>query len=151
MIKHIQDTEFYVAFMLLIAAIVCVLYSARDKRLSEMTFNQNLQEEIKIKHLDMKDIISHKTALALKEAGFPQPEFGPGQFWYDEDGGVFVVGLNVSNGLRSLVHISWIYRPESKDAVTFAPSVTDLLRELPDRYNAAELLAAAWLEKNKKQ
>lgn len=114
----------------------------------------------------MKDILSFQTALALKEAGFPHPEFGPGQFWYDEDGQLYVVAE--TKALVSICHTAWRYRPESKDVVTFAASVTDMMRELTGmslsfamgvffvygggfsscRPNAAELLASAWLEKN---
>lgn len=30
----------------------------------------------------MTDVVSHKTAVALYQAGFPRPDFKPGQFWY---------------------------------------------------------------------
>lgn len=45
----------------------------------------------------MKDIISFETAKALKEAGFPQPEFETGQFWYNDLGALTFVGRNEVN------------------------------------------------------
>ena len=79
----------------------------------------------------MKDIVSFETALALEKAGFPQPEPEAGQLWYTQKGTACIC-LKVVPGWITFAF------PGDRDTydtrpgqVTFAPSVTDLLRELP--------------------
>ena len=46
----------------------------------------------------MKHIVSFETAKALKEAGYPQPEFETGQIWYNSFGAKTVIGrMHVSD------------------------------------------------------
>lgn len=117
----------------------------------------------------MKDELSFQTALALKEAGFPQPDPQPGQIWYD--GALKVMVRRGKDVVLTYMSGAELYKFSDSIFPVFAPSVADLLRELPNlslsfamgvflvygggvsscRENAAELLAAAWLEKNKKQ
>lgn len=126
----------------------------------------------------MKDILSYETSVLLKEAGFPQPKPEPGQFWYTsagllcwiarkELGNTFVLCDTTGTAFRTL------YIEFSKDLL-FAPTATDILRELPsygiffsahtkqwfveydemaityNKHNPAEAAAEAWLQLNEK-
>jgi len=135
----------------------------------------------------MKDILSFETAVRLKEAGFPQPAPEAGQFWYNPNIGVFLVGKlwMVDGRLRN------IFYPDTGKVVNkeirlfvnfvFAPTATDILREMPgcilavenlykemaivgvyyevwktgrllsDHVNPAEAAAEAWLKLNEKK
>lgn len=86
----------------------------------------------------MKDILSYETSVRLKEAGFPQPTPEPGQFWYTsagllcwiarkELGGAFRLCDTTGTAFRTL------YVDFNKDLL-FAPTATDILRELPNYY-----------------
>jgi len=84
----------------------------------------------------MKDIATFETAVRLKEAGFPQPIPEAGQWWYNPDFGVFLVGklYMVDGRLRN------IFYPDTGKGINkeirlfvnfvFAPTATDILREL---------------------
>ncbi len=98
----------------------------------------------------MKNVVSFETAIALKEAGFPQPEPEAEQFWYNPDFGLFVVGPR-SHGF-AYRHISIFYPETGKvyekeqgkfsDCV-FAPDVADILKQLPGWY--ASLDRTKWV------
>jgi hypothetical protein len=122
--------------------------------------------------------VSHQTALALRDAGFLQPEIKAGQIWYDLSGeSVQVTGVDtddiaiLSKGNRDL----WIRPSTFRRRFIFAPTAPDILRGLgPDyflRYkcpdyrcelidsffepldywqdeNPAEACAKAWLAKS---
>lgn len=88
----------------------------------------------------MKDIISFETAKALKEAGFPQPEFETGQFWYNDLGALTFVGRNEVNERfgKDYFYCTSVetgrtdfFQPVAHSAF-FAPTATDILRELRD-------------------
>ena len=82
------------------------------------------------------DILTFKTAIRLKEAGFPQPEFAPGQFWYDQNGLSFVIRNNA--GILTAV---WFDKPMEASLnliqlkVYFAPTTADILRVLLFRFS----------------
>lgn len=117
----------------------------------------------------MKDTATFETAARLKEAGFPQPTPEAGQFWYNPDFGPFLVGKlwMVDGRLRN------IFYPDTGKVVNkeirlfpdcvFAPTATDILRELGPLFdlsydcaefwcgdkkdwNPAEAAAEAWLK-----
>ena len=89
----------------------------------------------------MKDIVSYETAVRLKEAGFPQPQPGAGQWWHNPDFGLFVVGIKWFADNREYR----IFYPGTGKSVlkseamflkcAFAPTATDILRELRDGSN----------------
>lgn len=91
---------------------------------------------------DMKNVVTFETACRLKEAGFPQPEFSIGQFWYNLAGAITVIGpatyeYKVGES-RSYIHVLFSLlsgRSESmipqKDDAFFAPTVTDIMECLP--------------------
>lgn len=65
------------------------------------------------------DIVSFETAKKLKEAGFPQPEYIALGFGYTDDGVRF--------------YIEECHFPnEGIDGICFAPTATDILRQMPD-------------------
>lgn len=88
----------------------------------------------------MKNIVSFETAKRLKDAGFPQPEFDTGQFWYNQYKAITFVGrwevpdggvdksfccMSVSSGRTDKIV------PVKHDAF-FAPTATDILEQLTD-------------------
>jgi len=89
----------------------------------------------------MKDIVTFETAVRLKEAGFPQPQPGAGQWWHNPDFGLFVVGIKWFADNREYR----IFYPGTGKTVlkseamflkcAFAPTATDILRELRDGSN----------------
>ncbi len=128
----------------------------------------------------MDNIVTFETAQRLKEAGFPQPEPQSGQFWYNPEFGLFVVGpLFGENGWYRIVFYLNEGRAFNKEMhflpeCVFAPTTTDILREMPDGcfiektnegynfafsrwYNMAkntdpaEAAAEAWLKLREKQ
>ena len=83
----------------------------------------------------MKNVVSYETAVRLKNAGFPQPEPEAGQLWY-------MIGFDTPRlaivGLWGTVDKRPVYRyldantwdfPDERES-TFAPTATDILREL---------------------
>ena len=88
----------------------------------------------------MKDILSHKTAVRLKETGFPQPEPEAGQMWYYTR---FPDGTAKKNVLCILAH-EYPYQDNlealpldggericnPRNTQIFAPTAVDILREL---------------------
>lgn len=88
----------------------------------------------------MKDIVTFETAVRLKEAGFPQPQPGAGQWWHNPDFGLFVVGIKWFADNREYR----IFYPGTGKSVlkaqamflkcAFAPTATDILREMPNYF-----------------
>lgn len=86
----------------------------------------------------MKDIVGYKTAVRLKEAGFPQPTPEAGQWWHNPDFGLFVVGAKWFADNREYK----IFYPGTGRSVlksearflecAFAPTATDILRQMPN-------------------
>ena len=79
--------------------------------------------------------VTAKTALRLKDKGFPQPEPAFGQIWYDKAGDCFVVthiaknqlGIVFEDGLRE------VWSPSEELLYSegcFAPTALDILRHL---------------------
>lgn len=83
------------------------------------------------------DIVSFETAQKLNEAGFPQPEPESGQFWHKYNKETVVI-LDVYSNYegRQIEFVSLfgteIYRQKDMKAFRFAPSSSDILRELND-------------------
>lgn len=88
----------------------------------------------------MSNIISFETAVKLKQAGFPQPLPEVGQVWYSLVRGDTVINMLVLK--RQLDHSSPEYFKDSfgnrhyievfdKFGI-YAPTVGDLLKEMPD-------------------
>ena len=69
------------------------------------------------------DHVTFATAILLKDAGFPQPAPAPGQFWYNKYEDIICWGHTVD---------SW--GEPYEDATTFAPTATDILRELHNHF-----------------
>lgn len=119
-----------------------------------------------------------ETAKKLQESGFPQPAPAYGQVWYAMNGNPFLV-CNVENGQAGIVGPSgqtWIGRYLNDGDMVYAPTATDILKELGSRYvlqnvnedmfickegmprlgqlgckvNAAEAAAIEYLKKKKK-
>jgi len=110
---------------------------------------------------------SFETAVRLKESGFPQPTPEAGQFWYNPNGILFVVYL-----VHEIVELYEIGRRNPSighywEDWTFAPTATDILRELGPLFdlsydcaefwcgdkkgwNPAEAAAEAWIKLNPK-
>ncbi len=118
----------------------------------------------------MKDIVSYETAVRLKEAGFPQPQPGAGQWWHNPDFGLFVVGVRwFADNREYKIFYPGTGKPVLKSEAmflkcAFAPTATDILRELADyellsavtsdsqqfieTITDPEALAEAWLKLN---
>lgn len=86
----------------------------------------------------MQNIAIFETAVKLKEQGLPQPTPEAGQFWYNPDFGLFVVGRMsfVDGKFRSIFYFETgkVYEKEeaSFSDCVFAPTACDILRELPE-------------------
>jgi len=87
--------------------------------------------------MKMKRITTFKTAADLKAAGLTQPEPAPGQFWYNPDFGLFVVGpriVEIDGEIKIFyLHTGKVYAKAEanfSDCV-YAPDVADILAELP--------------------
>lgn len=84
------------------------------------------------------DIVSFETAKKLKAAGFPEPEFACWQVWYNALGIGTFLGRKVLIGEK--MHFSCYSLGSGRvmdmivghgDGTTFAPTVDDILLELP--------------------
>lgn len=136
----------------------------------------------------MDNVVTLETAKRLKQAGFPQPEPKVGQFWYD---GMFQrlsiashrMGKDQHLYLTPINAVDWshyfeavVMLDDKNDWPIFAPTATDILREMPgailvlenygsqgkvwevwknggliaDLENPAEAAAFAWLTLNEK-
>jgi hypothetical protein len=122
----------------------------------------------------MKNVVTPETARKLKDAGFKQPEFAVGQFWWSRDSLFVVVGkMNSNPNTWTLFRtvIGGLYEASVLD-LAFAPTATDfigvdtfLTRTLDDKFviydhwnllggwidefihkNPAEAAALAWFK-----
>lgn len=88
----------------------------------------------------MKDIVTFETAVRLRDAGFPQPTPEFGQKWYNPDYGLFVVGFIDAPYAHATIFydsVSCVFRKNIPNfsGCAFAPTATDILRELRDGSN----------------
>ena len=98
----------------------------------------------------MKNVVSFETARRLKEAGFPQPQFDIRQTWYSIGGvwppetEIYIAEKN-EKAMRFITVSIWhhaitgVQEAEREceiygDEVVFAPTATDILRELGCNY-----------------
>lgn len=75
--------------------------------------------------------VSHQTALALKESGFPQPDFSFDQVWHNEVGRVRLVsvsGRRLSWGITDNQKFVSVYEDA---AIVFAPTLEYIAPILP--------------------
>lgn len=83
----------------------------------------------------MSNIISFETAVKLKEAGFPQPVPQVGQVWYGLIRGYSEINMIVSVKDKDIfidIHGNHHLQEAFDKFGTYAPTVGDLLKELPD-------------------
>ncbi len=73
------------------------------------------------KSTDMSYFVSIETAIRLRDAGFPQPEFKFGQLWETETGRVFAFVGTSQFALLKVHHLK---------EIVFRPTVEDILSEL---------------------
>jgi len=95
----------------------------------------------------MENTVSFQTAVLLKEAGFPQPDFGQGQIWYlgehaRPDFALFIylvdqnwIGFAEIGGGKYT--FSEAIKDWQKERHVFAPTATDILEQLQ---NGADLV-----------
>ena len=108
--------------------------------------------------------VTHATAARLKAAGFPQPAFATGQFWYNQYGEASFVGRrDVREKTGEETFFCTSVRSGRTEEITpvhegafFAPTAEDILRELsPDKIQGSvslsEALATAWLAFHEKK
>lgn len=82
--------------------------------------------------------VSFETAKALRDAGFPQPEPAEGQFWYNPDYGLFVVGRRsfIDGTMRNIFYFetgkTYEKSVDSFSLCVFAPQAHDILFALMD-------------------
>lgn len=85
------------------------------------------------------DIVSFETAMRLKEAGFPQPEFATGQMWYNQYRAVSIIGKMeiMEDGSGIAFFCTSLHSGRTacivpvKANAYYAPSATDIFRCLP--------------------
>ena len=83
----------------------------------------------------MLDVVTFETAKRLKAAGFPQGGWHEGVALYSSTGEKFIIGKDVSNGF-SIVNEWTVCSVETlEDDDFFAPSPTDILKELGEDYS----------------
>lgn len=88
----------------------------------------------------MKDIVSFETAKRLRDAGFPQPGYPipdpvdvMGRVMYDADGDKFMCFWQEEDGGGVILLTPFMNnKQDCKNPLVFAPSATDILRELPE-------------------
>lgn len=71
------------------------------------------------------------TAKRLKEAGLSPVRAEFGQVWYDESGEPFLIAGLTPSGY-SIAKANEFGKKSSLDGCVFAPTATDILRQLPD-------------------
>lgn len=123
----------------------------------------------------MNHVIS-ATAVRLKDAGFPQPVPEFGQIWYDNEPGPHVLVHHAGRVWEMATNrYAGTVGVDSEGGMVFAPTATDILRELDENHflttlldgrfcvalfvgsgdsihnNPAEACAAAWLALNEKK
>lgn len=72
-----------------------------------------------------------ETAKALRDAGFPQPERAPGQFWYNQKGLLHVVFIEGGEGRCFLSVDDGDAWPCVDEGYIFAPQAHDILAQVP--------------------
>lgn len=91
----------------------------------------------------MKNVVTFETAKRLKEAGFPQPNFETGQFWYNDLGALTFVGRKELNetGKHDYFYCTSVesgrtdlFQPIADDAF-FAPTAIEILGQLGFSYD----------------
>jgi len=90
----------------------------------------------------MNNLINHvspETAARLKAAGFPQPVKEIGQTWYSPKGELWIVSgkpwRDVFETIAKCV-TSWEWEwPDNMEGFAYAPTATDILRELGEAYS----------------
>ena len=87
-------------------------------------------------------IVTFETAVKLKAAGFQQPEPQRGQAWYFETWRQYQDGRDQelvwdAHWLRNNMH-------ETRGGVVFAPTATDILRELGYDFSLSPLSDGRW-------
>jgi len=83
------------------------------------------------------NIVSRETAQKLKDAGFPQPEPEEAQFWHKCNGDTVVILDTYINSEGRQIEIialyeTTVYKRQDMEGFIFAPSASDILRELND-------------------
>lgn len=100
------------------------------------------------------DIVTFETAKRLKEAGFPQPEPTFGQIWYNGAEAFVVVKFCRAEewSVCPLRSADWVrtfsaafQHPLTFGDPLFAPSATDILRELGERYHLVCVGGKNWI------
>ena len=81
----------------------------------------------------MNNIVTFETAKRLKEAGFPQPEPATGQHWYRQSGGIAYIDFVDSDGEVFALLNGEVKGCQNFESAIFAPSATDILREMQKR------------------
>lgn len=92
----------------------------------------------------MQNHVTPGTARRLRDAGFPQPEYKFGQYWRTEDG-----RHDAFCGSKSWATFEdWV--KTKKISIVFAPTATDILRELGDGYRLCCLDWRGWIVEKEK-
>lgn len=98
--------------------------------------------------------VSHQTAIALRDAGFPQPEPAPGQVWYNHFGEFWITGSDPNNILPLFsisAGVTWGLSAKTiQTTLIFAPAAPDILRELGDGYRLCCLDWRSWIVEKEK-
>lgn len=84
------------------------------------------------------NVVTFETAKKLKEAGFPQPEYKTGQVWYGTAGlTTQIVGTTYGKDSPEFFnpHTAVTQTISHHFDFTFAPSATDILKELGRTFN----------------
>ena len=100
--------------------------------------------------LIMQTTLPYEYAVALRDSGYPQPEFAEGQTWYKLD-----------TAMSSVLDADWLHRYRvywsfrakvNKSELAYAPTYEELKKATgaSPKYNAEEL-ANIWMIKNKKR
>lgn len=84
--------------------------------------------------------VTFETAKALKGAGFPQPEFKTGQFWYNAFGALSVIGKKEVADNGTDIYFFCISLATGRqdrmipihDGAIYAPTADDILKDLQD-------------------
>lgn len=85
----------------------------------------------------MQNHVTLATAQRLKDAGFPQPEFAFGQFWYSLGYQINIYVRAARPNIKNHIFIGETLTTQHHTAneVIFAPTATDILRELGSDYS----------------
>ena len=86
----------------------------------------------------MKNIVSFEAARKLEIAGLERPKIEAGQYWYVRNGGLRLVAGIRNGGFLVNGCFNGLWREIVFDATfddwIYAPTATDILEQLPDRY-----------------